>query len=105
MLWVLNSFLIMMSQLSSLFILLRNHEITAKDVLNHTDWSLSTLFFCGNRNLQSPLPPLKSAIQKFNLSADVAKIKTAIKEASRLKTEDQKKQALVKIAMDNRLSL
>ena len=42
------------------------------------------------------------AIQKFNSSADLAKIKTAIKEASQLKTEDQK-QALVKIALENRL--
>ena len=46
--------------------------------------------------------PFHLAIQKFNSSADLAKIKTAIKEASQLKTGDQK-QALVKIALENRL--
>ena len=48
------------------------------------------------------LASFELAIQKFNLSADLAKIKTAIKETSRFKTEDQK-QALVKIALENRL--
>ena len=46
--------------------------------------------------------PFELAIQKFNSSADLAKIKTAIKEAFRLKTEDQE-QALIKIALENRL--
>ena len=46
--------------------------------------------------------PFELAIQKFNLSANLTKIKTAIKEASQLKTKDQK-QALVKIALENRL--
>ena len=46
--------------------------------------------------------PFELAIQKFNSSADLTKIQTAIKETSRFKTEDQK-QALVKIALDNRL--
>ncbi|EDR14126.1 uncharacterized protein LACBIDRAFT_321933 [Laccaria bicolor S238N-H82] len=122
MLLVLNR---MMSQLSSLFILLRNDEITAKDVLNHTDWSLihntksfkdiaflcivtaiiaEHSFFLWKQNPSKSTAPFESAMQKFNLSADVAKIKIAIKAASRLKTEDQKKQALVKIAMDNCLS-
>jgi hypothetical protein len=44
--------------------------------------------------------PFKLAIQKLNLSADLNKIKTAIKEASHFKTKDQK-QALVKIALEN----
>ncbi|EDQ99140.1 uncharacterized protein LACBIDRAFT_335317, partial [Laccaria bicolor S238N-H82] len=121
MVWVLNG---IMSQLSSLFILLRNDEITAKDVLDLTDWSLihntksfkdiaflcivTTIiaehsFFLWKQKPSKSTAPFESAIQKFNLSADVAKIKTAIKEASQLKTENQKKQALVKIAMDNRL--
>ena len=46
--------------------------------------------------------PFELAIQRFKLSADLAKIKTAIKEASRLKTKDQK-QALVKIALEHHL--
>ena len=46
--------------------------------------------------------PFDLAIQKFNSSADLAKIKIAIKEASQLKTDDQK-QALVEIALENRL--
>ena len=54
---------------------------------------------------QKPLrfsAPFELAIQKFKLSADLAKIKTAIKEASQLKAEDHK-QALVKIALENGL--
>ena len=46
--------------------------------------------------------PFELAIQKFNLSANLAKINTAIEEASQLKTKDQK-HALVKIALENRL--
>ena len=46
--------------------------------------------------------PFELAIQRFKLSADLTKIKTAIKEASQLTTDDQK-QALVKIALENRL--
>ena len=46
--------------------------------------------------------PFELAIQKFNFSADLAKMKTGIEEASQLKTKDQK-QALVKIALENRL--
>ena len=45
---------------------------------------------------------IELAIQKFNLSANLAKIKTAINEASQLNSEDKKK-ALVKIALENRL--
>jgi hypothetical protein len=44
--------------------------------------------------------PFKLAIQKFNSSADLNKIKTAIEEASHFKTKDQK-QVLVKIALEN----
>ena len=46
--------------------------------------------------------PFELAIQKFKLSVNVANIKTAITEASQLKTKDQKL-ALVKIALENRL--
>ncbi|EDR01879.1 uncharacterized protein LACBIDRAFT_332861 [Laccaria bicolor S238N-H82] len=102
----------------------RNDEITAKDVLDHTDWSLihntksfkdiaflcivtaiivEHSFFLWKQKPSKSTAPFESAIQKFNLSADVAKINTAIVEASHMKTKDQKKQALVKIAMDNRL--
>ncbi|EDQ99362.1 uncharacterized protein LACBIDRAFT_335104 [Laccaria bicolor S238N-H82] len=105
--------------------MIRNDEIAAKDVLNHTDWSLihntksfkdiaflcivtaiiaEHSFFLWKQNPSKSTAPFKSAIQKFNLSADMAKINTAIEEASHMKTKEQKKQALVKIAMDNRLS-
>ena len=46
--------------------------------------------------------PFELAIQKFNLSANLAKINTAIEEAFQLKTKDQK-HALVQIALENRL--
>ena len=46
--------------------------------------------------------PFELAIQKFNLSDNMEKIKIAIAQASQLKTKDQK-QALVKIALENRL--
>ena len=59
-------------------------------------------FFLWKQKPSKSSAPFELAIQKFNSSADLAKIKTAIKEASRLKTEDQK-QALVKIALENRL--
>ena len=59
-------------------------------------------FFLWKRKPSSSLAPFNLAIQKINLSAHLAKIKSAIKEASQFKTEDQKK-ALVKIALENRL--
>ena len=46
--------------------------------------------------------PFELAIQKFNLSDNMEKIKIAIAQASQLKTKDQKL-ALVKIALENRL--
>ena len=60
-----------------------------------------SFFLWKEKPSRSPAP-FELAIQKFNFSADLVKIKTAVKEASRLKTEDQK-QALVKIALENRL--
>ena len=59
-------------------------------------------YFLWKQKPSSSSAPFELAIQKFKLSADLAKIKIAIKEASQLKTEDQK-QALVKIALENRL--
>ena len=59
-------------------------------------------FFLWKQKPSKSSAPFELAIQKFNSSADLAKIKTAIKEASQLKTEDQE-QALVKIALENRL--
>ena len=59
-------------------------------------------YFLWKQKPSTSLAPFELAIQKFNLSANLAKIKTAIKEASWLKTADQK-QALVKIALENRL--
>jgi len=44
--------------------------------------------------------PFKLAIEKLKLFVDLKKIKTAIQEASHLKTKD-KKHALVKIALEN----
>ena len=44
--------------------------------------------------------PFKLAIQKFNLFADLIKIKTGIEKASHLKMKHQK-HALVKIAIEN----
>ena len=59
-------------------------------------------YFLWKQKPSPSLAPFELAIQKFKLSADLAKIKTAIKEASQLKTED-KQQAHVKIALENRL--
>ena len=59
-------------------------------------------YFLWKDKPSSSSAPFELAIQRFKLSADLAKIKTAIKEASQLKTEDQK-QALVNIALENRL--
>ena len=59
-------------------------------------------FFLWKQKPSASLDPFKLAIQKLNLSADLTKIKTTIKEASHLKTKD-KKYALVKIALENRL--
>ena len=59
-------------------------------------------FFLWKQKPSKSSAPFELAIQKFNSSADLAKIKTAIKKASWLKAEDQK-QALVKIALENRL--
>ena len=59
-------------------------------------------FFLWKHQPSASSAPFELAIQKFSSSADLAKIKTAIKEASQLKTKDQK-QALVNIALDNRL--
>ena len=60
-----------------------------------------SFFLCQQKPSKSSAP-YELAIQKFNSSADLAKIKTAIEEACQLKTKDQK-QALVKIALENRL--
>ena len=59
-------------------------------------------FFLWKQKPSKSSAPFELAIQKFNSSADLEKIKTAIKEASRLKTKDQK-QALVNIALEKRL--
>ena len=59
-------------------------------------------YFLWKHTPSSSSAPFELAIQRFKLSADLAKIKTAIKEASQLKTEDEK-QALVNIALENRL--
>ena len=59
-------------------------------------------FFLWKQKPSESSAPFELAIQKFKLSADLAKMKTAIKEASQLKTKDQN-QALVNIALDNRL--
>ena len=59
-------------------------------------------FFLWKQKSSKSSAPFELAIQKFNSSADLAKIKTAINEASQLKTKDQK-QALVNIALDHRL--
>ncbi|EDQ99136.1 uncharacterized protein LACBIDRAFT_317562 [Laccaria bicolor S238N-H82] len=131
MLWVLNSKAWPVFQIegraqpSSLFILLRNDEIPVMDVLNDTDLSLihnaktfediaflcivtaivaEHSYFLWKQNPSESSAPFKLAIEKFNLSADLAKIKTAIKEASHLETNDQK-YAFVKIALENRLPL
>ena len=57
-------------------------------------------YFLWKQKPSRSLGPFTLAIHKFSLSADLEKIKIAIKEASQLKTEDQK-QALVKIALEN----
>ena len=59
-------------------------------------------FFLWKQKPSSSLAPFELAIQKSDLSAALPKIKTAIEEASQLKTKDRK-QALVKIALENRL--
>ena len=59
-------------------------------------------YFLWKQKPSTSSAPFDLAIQKFNSTADLAKIKTAIKEASQLTTDDQK-QALVKIALENRL--
>ncbi|KIK05687.1 hypothetical protein K443DRAFT_90872, partial [Laccaria amethystina LaAM-08-1] len=94
-----------------------------EDVLNQTDWSFihntktfgDIAFLCITTAIiaehsyflwkQKPSASsalLKLAIQKLNSSADLKKIKTAIEEASHVKTKHQK-HALVKIALENRL--
>ena len=59
-------------------------------------------FFLWKQNPSESSAPFELAIQKFNFSADLATMKTGIEEASQLKTKDQK-QALVKVALENRL--
>ncbi|KIJ99253.1 hypothetical protein K443DRAFT_102592, partial [Laccaria amethystina LaAM-08-1] len=92
-----------------------------EDVLDETDWPfigntktfgdiallcIATAiiaehsFFRWKQNPSTSSAPFKLAIQKLNSSADLEKIKTAIKEASHLKTKDQK-HALVKITLEN----
>ncbi|KIJ98999.1 hypothetical protein K443DRAFT_8737 [Laccaria amethystina LaAM-08-1] len=94
-----------------------------EDVLNYTGWPstrnaktfediaflcITTTIITDNSYFQwkqkpsASSAPFKLAIQKFNSSVDLEKIKTAIKDASHLKTKDQKA-ALVKIAMENRI--
>ena len=57
-------------------------------------------YFLWKQKPSASSAPIKLAIQKFNLFADLKKIKTAIEEASHLKTKDQK-DVLVKIALEN----
>ncbi|EDR01095.1 uncharacterized protein LACBIDRAFT_333616 [Laccaria bicolor S238N-H82] len=101
----------------------KHHEINAEDVLDHTDFSLihntktfedvaflcivtaiiaEHSFFLWKQKHSKSTAPYELAIQKLNSSVNLTKIKTAIEEASHMKTKDQKKQALLKIAMDNR---
>ncbi|EDR04648.1 uncharacterized protein LACBIDRAFT_330502 [Laccaria bicolor S238N-H82] len=103
----------------------RNPEIAVEDVLSYTDWPfidytktskdiallcIATAiiaehsYFLWNQNPSASSAPFKSAIQKFNLVADIAKIETAIQEASHLQMKD-KKHALVEIALKNCLDL
>ena len=61
-------------------------------------------FFLWKQKPSTSSAPFELAIQKFNLSADLPTIKTAIKEASQFKTRTRdQEQALVKIALENRL--
>ncbi|KIK05715.1 hypothetical protein K443DRAFT_90783, partial [Laccaria amethystina LaAM-08-1] len=91
------------------------------DVLNDTKWSFISdtktfediaflcittaivaehSYFLWKQKPSKSSAPFKLAAQKFNSSADLNKIKTAIEEASHFKTKDQK-HALVKIALEN----
>ncbi|EDQ99297.1 uncharacterized protein LACBIDRAFT_316691 [Laccaria bicolor S238N-H82] len=62
-------------------------------------------FFLWKQKPSNSWGPFELAIQKFNLSANLAKIKTAIEEASHHFRTKNQKHALVKIALDNRLPL
>ena len=57
-------------------------------------------YFLWKQKPSASVVPFRLAIQKFNLSVDLKKIKTAIQEASVLNTKDQKP-ALAKIALEN----
>ena len=57
-------------------------------------------YFLWKQKPSASSAPFKSAAQKFNSSADLSRIKTAIEEASHLKTKDLK-DAVVKIALEN----
>ncbi|EDR08380.1 uncharacterized protein LACBIDRAFT_296954 [Laccaria bicolor S238N-H82] len=96
-----------------------------ENVLNDTDWpfngNVKTFgdiaflcivtaiiaehsYFLWKQKPSASSAPVKLAIQKLNSSVDLNYIKTAIEKASHLKTQDQK-HALVKIALENCLSL
>ncbi|KIJ90478.1 hypothetical protein K443DRAFT_544219 [Laccaria amethystina LaAM-08-1] len=95
-----------------------------EDVLNNIDWpfigNTKTLkdivflciataiiaehsYFLWKQNPSASSAHFKVAVQKFNTSADLNKIKTAI-DASHFKTMHER-HALVKIALENCLSL
>ncbi|KIK00320.1 hypothetical protein K443DRAFT_100608, partial [Laccaria amethystina LaAM-08-1] len=92
-----------------------------KDVLNDIDWPFigntktfeditflcittaiiaECSYFLWKEKPSVSSAPFKLAVEKFNSSADLNKIKTAIEEASHFQTQDQK-HALVKIALGN----
>ncbi|KIJ99294.1 hypothetical protein K443DRAFT_102451, partial [Laccaria amethystina LaAM-08-1] len=91
------------------------------DVLNDIDWSFISdtktfediaflcittaivaehSYFLWKKDPSKSSAPFKLAIQQFNSSADLNKIKAAIGEASNFKTQHQQ-HALVKIALEN----
>ncbi|KIJ96012.1 hypothetical protein K443DRAFT_107911 [Laccaria amethystina LaAM-08-1] len=121
MLWVLNR-IKSASGWSSLVVVDKSMVcVLNSDVLNYTDCSsvgntktfeniaflcITTAiiaehsYFMWKQKPSASSVPFKLAVQKFNSSADLKKIKTAIEDASHLKIKDQK-HALVKIALEN----
>ncbi|EDR13862.1 uncharacterized protein LACBIDRAFT_304962 [Laccaria bicolor S238N-H82] len=102
-----------------------NNSVTVEDALNYIDWPFISntqtfkdiaflcittaiiaehSYFLWKKKPSGSSTPFELAIQKLNSSTDLEKIKTAIEEASHLKSKD-KKHALVKIALENCLSL
>jgi hypothetical protein len=82
-----------------MYTLISDHSIITTILLPSHSYHCRAFIFSVETEAFSIFCPFKVAVQKFNTSADLKKIKTAI-EASHLKTKHER-HVLVKIALEN----